>query len=255
MVKNDRQGIQFAWISYSIVALLYGALFLVSNSFENNNPSDFLFAAYWLALAILYYGRAQRWKPMNERRQMAAYWGFAAHVPLAQPQPLPNVAALPLPFIITLKPNWPKFLLGLGFLVGAALLSLAIIFPLIEEHGILDMEPFALVFTLFMLLGVSIPTLLWLRPQRIAVTQEGLLVRHLTGGIHGTDWIRWNDARLIAIRDGKPGSPATRYELSSPYAVVQWTRAQPHRWSLHRPAIAYAEYNAQMDALIALISG
>ncbi len=59
---------------------------------------------------------------------------------------------------------------------------------------------------------------------------------------------------LYAI--GKPGAPARHYELSSPYEVVKWQRIRrPHWWSLYRPSIAYAEYDAQMEALIALISG
>lgn len=112
-----------------------------------------------------------------------------------------------------------------------------------------------MIFFLFPLFAVGLFSALWLRSQRIEVTQEGMTVRHATGWLHGTTRIRWNEARLFAVRGGKPGAPATRYELSSPYAVVQWTRTRGSQLSLHRPAIPFAEYDAQMDALIALISG
>jgi len=101
-------------------------------------------------------------------------------------------------------------------------------------------------------------------PPKIEITQEGIIVRH---GFY--DWLEtemrfrygkrtilWNEARLFAIRDGKPGKPAVHYELSSPYEVVKWRRIrQPRWWSLYRPVIPFAEYDAQMEALIALISG
>jgi hypothetical protein len=61
-----------------------------------------------------YLVQAPRWKLVNYRRQTAAAWGFAARVPPAQPHPLPNVGALPMPFTITLKPNWPQFVVALG---------------------------------------------------------------------------------------------------------------------------------------------
>jgi hypothetical protein len=118
-------------------------------------------------------------------------------------------------------------------------------------------DPIELAFFIIPLLAVGLVCILLLRPQRIEVTQEGLTVRHTAGWVrHGTNRIRWSEARLFAIRDGKPGEPAVHYELSSPYNVVQWTRARHNCWwALHRPAIPFAEYDAQMEALIALISG
>ncbi|HEU5369583.1 MAG TPA: hypothetical protein VFU69_14010 [Ktedonobacterales bacterium] len=254
MVKDDLANMKSAWIWYIILALGYWVLFLMSSSYATN-PGYLVFMAFWGGYAIFSFVHMRRWKPINERRQMAAAWGFAARVPLAQSHPLPNVGALPLPFTIILKPNWPKFLFTLGMMVGAAIIVLAAFFPFVvgSEGFLLSSGVWLLL--LFMFVGVCAIISLWLRPQRIETTQEGLTVIHAIGKWHGTNWIRWSDARLFAIRGGKLGMPGTLYELSSPYAVVQWTRTRGRRWSLHRPAIPFAEYDAQMDALIALISG
>jgi hypothetical protein len=67
--------------------------------------------------------------------------------------------------------------------------------------------------------------------------------------------ILWSDARLFAIRIGKPGAAKVCYELSSPLKVVTFARiVRPRWWALYRPAQPFGEYNAQMDALLALIS-
>lgn len=113
MVKDDQTYLRSGWIWYSFCMLAYWIFCLVALD-PRNRPFFLLFAIYWTDFAISSYFRAQRWKPMNARRQAAAAWGFAARVPLAQPHPLPNVAALPLPFTITLRPNWPKFMIALG---------------------------------------------------------------------------------------------------------------------------------------------
>ena len=254
MVKDDLANTKSAWIWYVFCALGYWVLFLISSSYATN-PGYLAFVAYWAGMAVLFFVRARRWKPVNERRQAAAAWGFASRVPLAAAHPLPNVGALPLPFTSTLRPAWPKFLLSLGLLGGGVLLILAAFFPFTIGGGLSPSNSFLVWLTLFALLGVSGLIALWLRPQRIEVTQEGLIVRHAAGWLHGTHQVRWSDARLFAIRGGKPGEPGTRYELSCSYAVVQWTRTRGSHWALHRPAIPFAEYDAQMDALIALISG
>ncbi len=253
MVKNDWANLGFTSIVWGFCALIWGALFLTS--LNDENKWNFLFdSVMYLAPAIYTFVQAQRWKPMNYRRQMAAYWGFAARVPLAAAHPLPNVAALPLPFAIILRPGWPRFVIGLGTLAALSIYTDTYNY---RVHGIhlININPFVIdpfIIPVF-LWGLLIA--LWLRSQRIEVTQEGLIVRHATGWLHGTNTIRWHDARLFAIRGGKPGTPGTRYELSSPYTVVQWTRTRGRWWSFHRPAIPFAEYDAQMEALIALISG
>ncbi len=171
-------------------------------------------------------------------------------MPLAYPHPLPNVGALPAPFTIKLRPNWTLFLAFLCLLLGELLLIYTGLWmalgPLTGFIGGL----------------IIILPLLIFWPQKIEVTQEGLTVRHTffdwwatMGGGQGRHSIRWNEARLFAVRDGKPGTPATHYELSGPYQVIKWRRVRHPRWSFSRPAIPFAEYDAQMEALIALISG
>ena len=61
---------------------------------------------------------------------------------------------------------------------------------------------------------------------------------------------------MFAIRDGKPGSTITRYELSSRFCVVQWGHVRQTRWwSLYRPASDFRASDEQMEALVAVISG
>jgi hypothetical protein len=212
--------------------------------------SILLYICFFLLRGSTYLVQAPHWNLVNYRRQMAAYWGFAARVPLAYPHPLPNVGALPLPFTIKLKPNWTLFLVFLSLLLSELLL----------------------IYTgLWMFLGpltgfigglIIILPMRFFLPQKIEITQEGLTVRHTfldwwatAGGGYGKHTIRWNEARLFAVRDGKLGAPATHYELSSPYQVIKWQRIRQMHWSCYRPAIPFAEYDAQMEALIALISG
>lgn len=254
MVKNDGDFLGFSYIAWGICALMNGALFLTSLSYENK--WSFLFnTAIFLALAISTFVQARRWKPMNKRRQLAAVSGFAAHVPLAAAHPLPNVAALPLPFTIMLRPGWPKFVIGLSTLAALGIYLDTYNYRVHGIHLINIMNPFAIDINIIPLFIWGLLIALWLAPQRIEITQEGMTIRHAIGRIL-RERIRWSEARLFAVRDGKPGEPAIRYELSSPYEVVKWRRLRhPRWWSLYRPAIPFAEYDAQMEALIALISG
>jgi hypothetical protein len=93
------------------------------------------------------------------------------------------------------------------------------------------------------------------KPQQIELTPEGVSVKH-SGSVWGkTRLIRWQEARLFAIRDGKPGGARVCYELSSPTTVVTFERIlRPSFWSRFRPGQSFGEYHAQMDALLALIS-
>jgi hypothetical protein len=93
------------------------------------------------------------------------------------------------------------------------------------------------------------------RPQQIALTPEGVSVRHPDVVWGKPHLIRWQEARLFAIRDGKPGGARVRYELSSPTTVVTFERIlRPSFWSRFQPAQPFGEYHMQMEALLALIS-
>ena len=147
MVKNDRQGMGLIWIFWSILALMRGSEFLTSWGYENQ--WNFLFdTVLSVTLAVLFFVQARRWKPMNYRRQMAAAWGFSAHVPLAQPHPLPNVGALPLPFVIKLNPSWTKVLLPLVALAVWLIYTEMYDYRVHGEHITNLQDPFVWIFVI-----------------------------------------------------------------------------------------------------------
>jgi hypothetical protein len=210
--------------------------------------------------------QARRWKIVNQRRQTAAAWGFTPHVPLAQPQPVPNLGALPLYSTIKLKINW------LSACAWACLMAcipflfwiwIQLSIPLLYGDPLqrsLENSLYSWFVPLVWGIGVLVNLWRWSQPQQIAITPEGVIVQHAF-----YDWannnqskkkmIRWHEARLFAIRGGKPGGSTVRYELSGPFAVVTFDRIlRPRWWSRFRPAQSFGEYNAQMDALLALIS-
>ena len=227
---------------------------------------DFIFLSPFLVYATLMFIKARRWNIINPRRQQAAAYGFASGVPLAEPQPFPNIEALPLPFKIRLKTNW-----GLVTSLFCLLIGLLFFLQLNDYHSqrgwsfqqslahITNNWPFLVALPLSMLAFCFVWTAL---SQSIEVTAQGLIVWHPMYDwfktISGPFWkweIPWSDVRLFAIRDGKPGASKVRSELSSPFQVVTFSRiVRPRWWSLYRPTQPFGEYNAQMDALLALIS-
>lgn len=199
------------------------------------------------------------WHAINLRRQWAAYTS-AAGVPLAEPQPFPNIEALPLPDKLKLKRNW--LAVFVWFCLIMVMLSSS------QGTSYLDSQIeitrwLALILPLLLLCTVIFAGMMvWASvPPSIRVTPEGLAIRHpadVLSNIFGSarkQMIPWSDARLFAIREGKPGASTICYELSSPFKVVPFSRiVRPRWWALYRPAQPLGEYNAQMDALLALIS-
>ena len=279
MVKGDR-GTQMAIVVALILFMLFIVPQTIAASVEDwrDTPLPILIEHSLIRLIILSIPvliirmllvQGRHWNQVNYRRQMAASWGFAARVPLAQPHPLPNVGALPMPFNIKLKVQWPLFLISSLLCVGASPFFLTMLSLIVtgdfKESLQLSLHGMSLIASLTWSFAITVNVLLWwLLPRQIDITSEGLIVGIAFHIWPGSIWrprrwqstIRWTEARLFAVRDGKPGTPATHYELASPYTVVQWRRIRrPRWWSLYRPAIPYAEYDAQMEALIALISG
>lgn len=227
----------------------------------------YLIPTLMITLGILAFKQQGRWNVINQRRQMAAAWGSTSGVPLAESHPFPNAGALPPYFTIKHKANWHAAIALACLVAGLVVLtwtgfviSSALLIGTTLQEGIGD----AFRFPLFPWMFLLSPLVLLVRtslPQRIEITPEGLTVRH-----PGYDWarsnraskqqmIRWHEARLFAIRAGKPGASAVRYELSSPTTVITFDRIfQPHWWLRFRPAEPFGEYHAQMDALLALIS-
>lgn len=221
-----------------------------------------------VASGILVFKQQRRWDRVNQRRQMAAAYGSAAGVPLAEPHPFPNIEALPQQFVIKLKTNWFTLLALTCMMICIALLAAAgfsLSFGLLIGSSFKEIVQdvsrswtFPLILAPSMLITM---VRLALARQHIEITPEGLAV---TGPPY--DWasnkhqfkkqmIPWSEARLFAIRIGKSGASQVRYELSSPATVVTFSRIVRSRWwSLYRPAQPFGEYNAQMDALLAFIS-
>ncbi len=223
MVRNDRGNLRADGILFIVLALFIGVAPLVTllddmqhaasvlaTGFLDSPLLPLLFSlSFYLLWGTTFLVQAGHWNLVNYRRQMAGSWGFAARVPLAAPHPLPNVGALPLPFTITIKPAWPKFVIVLGALVVTSILSDTTAY---QNHGlhILSMtDPSELIFFLLPLLTIALIGVFWLLPQRIEITQAGLTVRHSFYDWLETDmrWrygkrsIRWNEARLFAVRD------------------------------------------------------
>ena len=224
-----------------------------------------LFPVFMFAFGVRIFIQARRWEGINQRRQAAAAWGSASGVSLAQPQPFPNIEALPPSFKIKLKANWFASL-ALFCLMVATLFCLQaspnLSSRFLFQGPIVHWIAYWSILLLSPIGGIA-GYLVWQSfPQFIEVTAQGLIVRHplldqfnRARGSARKQMIPWNDIRLFAIREGKPGTAKVCYELSSPLKVVTFARiVRPRWWSLYRPAQPFGEYNAQMDALLAFIS-
>lgn len=227
----------------------------------------YLLPVLMVSVGLSAFKHGRRWNGVNQRRQMAAAWGVPSGVPLAEPQPVQRGGALLERVTITLKSNWLALVtstclvVSLVFLIGAAFaLSSALLIGATLQDSVgdaLHVEPFLLMVVVPLL--VPLVRASW--PQRIEITPEGLAVRHPR-----FDWARttpslqsqrigWHEARLFAIREGTPGAPTVRYELSGPTTVVTFDRLlRAHWWSRFWPAQPFGDYHTQMEALLALIS-
>ena len=199
---------------------------------------------------------AIRWRRMHTLRQRAVSEGMHAGVPFARPQPLPLAEALPLPITITLQPQRFR-VVAFTVLVGLVY----ILFMSATSGSVFDLHSYRpIILFLGLFYGVVVSWRLYLS-QQIIVSPDGLLVCHpildwwVTNWQVGERFLSWSDARLFAIRSSQPGTPATRYELSSPTRVVAFGRARRSRWwALYRPVIPWEDYDFQMDALLDVIA-
>jgi putative Ca2+/H+ antiporter (TMEM165/GDT1 family) len=278
-VPNDRRHIRLSSFAFIGFALALEVLALLGDTHQHSPillvrlaalmPFAFILCVL-VALGMYTFLQARKWDAANDRRQQAVIWGTISGVPLASPPPVPNGQALPAQFTIKLKVNWVLLAAVVFLLVGVVFFfhisvnlvdypSLQMSYDRIAQDWIAPFAP------------VLAPTikLLWplARPQRIEVSPDMLRVRHpgfdwrKNSNRQGSKWhyedqmIDWSEARLFAIRDGAPGASTIRYELSGSNAVVTFVRiVRPRWWSLYRPAQPFADYNAQMEALLAEIS-
>ena len=271
MAANDRTN-----FGVTVIGLFLFPLILVPQGIANFVDSHLPFLLrlgallfFYLPLCVLIllgikaHKQSRRWNVVNQRRLIAAAFGFTPDVPLAQPQPVPNLGALPLNSMIKHKINWLPTCIWACltacipfFFLLWTLLSFTLFYgdPL---QGVLHFWFVPLVWGIGVLVNYLVRSL----PQRIEVTPEGLAVKH-----PGCDWasnhkwfkkqgIRWHETRLFAIRSSKRDGSTVRYELSGPTTVVTFDRIlQPRWWLRFRSGQSFGEYNMQMDALLAFIT-
>jgi hypothetical protein len=266
MVKADSN---YYW------SLATGILFLgmvAMWSFLPGPPPELqhLLIAVGLLNVFVHFTQAWRLRSLQFRREMAGA-GVLGMQPLAAAQPAPNLAALPVPCTIQLRPKWTvicmialaSWLLPIGF------------FYLFWPHTFSQNFYFTVedtnttyVFPLILLVGcLCVPiaalvggSFLWSSYTRIEVYGDGLRVIQA-----GRDtFIRWNEARLFAIfsptlltrRAGLP----IYYELSSRYGIARLPRVY-RKMTFSQfflpamsPRVPFDDYDRQMDALLSMIA-
>lgn len=175
--------------------------------------------------------------------QWAALYRSGEGVPLAAPQPAPDIAALALPFVIRLRPRWSFFLVyGLCLPLLAAAVAIR---GLLKEE---DSTLFAIVLFAFGLV-IMLPVSLLLERRTLFVTEDGIGYRN----IDEVEMLRWNDVQLLAVTGGN-NRRALAYQLSSSRQVIRWTRQmRSSRFMLIRPTMPFEVYDAQMWALLSVV--
>lgn len=266
MVKADSN---YYW------SLATGILFLglvAMWSFISGPPPELqhLLIAVGLLNVFVHFTQAWRLRSLQSRREMAGA-GVLGIQPLAAAQPAPNLAALPVPCTIQLRPKWTTICMialacwllpiGVFYLFWPSTFSHNLYFTVENAHT-------TYVFPLIVLVGGFFAALaslmggifIWQGYARIEVYDAGLRV--VQGG-HDT-FIRWNEARLFAIfsptllsrRTGLP----TSYELSSRYGIARLPRVyrkmtfSQFSLPIMVPRVPFDEYDRQMDALLSLIA-
>ncbi len=194
----------------------------------------FIFCGGW--------GTVGRFKKLRR----AQYWRRLAFanpqmVPLAQPQPVADPAAIPLPLVISWRPTWVSYPLVLLMVW----IALAFWFGMVGGSLVVSLllaAALALPLSVLGLLGSHT----WLE-----VSEEGLTLR----GFFSRRTIRWQEAELFAIA----ASPQTsfqpvQFELSSATTIVCWTpELKPPR--LTHLSSPFPDYAWQMHNLLLLIAG
>lgn len=182
-----------------------------------------------------------------EKRRRAAASG-AQWFPLASPQPYPDPEALPLPFVISIRPGWLTFLLTpffvwVGVVMGIYIFFWSYVWP--NTGPVIHTLALTLAVMLAISTGVLLPIYRW-----IEANQDGLTVRN----IFWSKSILWCDARLFAVDAAlKAKQTPDHYELSSAKTILRWPwKRKPSRFT--RLSCPFAEYEWQMKALHSVIA-
>jgi hypothetical protein len=217
----------------------------------------FILISAILTLALLPYQR--RWFQRLELRRQAAARGDTTL--LADPQPMSDAYAVPLPVTIKAVPRTSRSTVVLSFVFGviAFLIVLGVVgagHPSVLHVGILPSV--AIIVCAVVILVVLIVVLRRnVYNQQITFTEHGLMQLGSSSQVYS---IPWRDARLFA-RDAPPGIvqinnrllPST-FQIASENEVVQWHWVPNSKRYKPPFGLSQAEYNQQMQGLLSLIT-
>jgi hypothetical protein len=266
MIKADPNVVQVRTlrivylVCVSSIALLAVATYLISGPSFQFWP-ELIAALILIPLAIFSTTLQGRlWNRYEQRRIRAAQGDLSL---LAEDQPIPNAAALPLPFI-TQSPITGERILSIGgrvmlvVLVVAVAVSIPLVFFALRASrpGTLLFVVASVVIMITFLFAMAAMIGVARTRQVVEVTEQGMTARHFGKEIHG---VAWDEARLFAIegfsRLNRPWLPSM-YQLASNNDVVRWQRVgrlDGRRTFTGATGISYEEYEWQMRALLSLV--
>lgn len=212
------------------------------------SPWQALLAAGGSSLAIYFSAIKEFFRlRRTEKRRRAAVSG-AQWFPLASPQPYPDPEALPVPFVITIRPGWLAFLLTP---VIAWTAVVGVVYCGFWSYVWPNTGPMihTLALTLALMLAISTWVLLSMY-HWIEVDVDGLTVRTL----FWSKSMLWHEARLFAVDAAlKAKENPNSYELSSAKTILRWLwKRKPSRFT--RLSCPFVEYEWQMKALHSVIA-
>lgn len=224
----------------------------------------FLLLVALLTVVVLPYQR--RWFQRLALRRQAAARGDASL--LADPQPVPDAFALPLPFSTDALPRAStRVIVALGIIFGVifVLISAAIGFLIASSQAghstALHVSILALVAIVVIAAFTTVLLVVLVRQnmfrQKITFTEHGVIMLSSSSQVRS---ISWHDVRLFIcdtpaglVQINKQRLPLT-FQIASANEVVQWNWVR--RSKLSKPPFGNTreEYNQQMQRLLSLIT-
>jgi hypothetical protein len=267
MIKADPNVVQVRRVSILYLACVSPIALLAVATYLISGPSflfwfEFIAALILIPLAIFSTTLQGRlWKRFEQRRNRAAAGDQSL---LAEEQPIPNAAALPLPFTIQ-SPVTSERILSLGGRVMLVVLVVAVVVSILlvifalrafPPNPLLFVVASVVIMIMFLFAMAAMIGVARTR-QVVEVTEQGMTTRHFGKEIHG---VAWDEARLFAIeglsRLNRPWLPSM-YQLASDNDVVRWQRVgrlDDRRTFTGATGISYEEYERQMRALLSLVA-
>jgi hypothetical protein len=230
---------------------------------------DILYCFFLVLVALLtvvalpYQGR---WFQRLALRRQAAARGDVSL--LADPQPLPDAFALPLPFSIDALPRAStRAMVALGIIFGViiALMSATIGFLIATSRAghstALHVSILALVAIVIIAAFTAVLLVVLVRQntfrQKITFTEHGIMQLGSSSQVHS---ISWRDVRLFIgdtptglVQINKQRLPLT-FQIASANEVVQWNWVRRSIYSKPPLGNTREEYNQQMQRLLSLIT-